>query len=154
MASPFSDRATTAVAAPWCSYLLGVAASLVGTLSLSIVASSSPRRHRRHRHRQCLAFASHRDSEEVTAPFRNIATCRCVQMHDGVLTCHRRLFTIICCLDEKGLLGNGDATEDARSIRRKFSPLQRIPSQVHRLTRLAKLKKHVFDVAYMVFWVL
>ena len=46
---------------------------------------------------------------------------------------------IICCLDEKGLLGNGDVAEDARRIRRKFSRLQRIPTQVHRFTRLAKV---------------
>ncbi|XP_042041229.1 uncharacterized protein LOC121786661 [Salvia splendens] len=46
---------------------------------------------------------------------------------------------IICCLDEKGLLGNGDAAIDARRIRRKFIRLQRIPTQVHRFTRLAKV---------------
>ncbi|XP_042015716.1 uncharacterized protein LOC121763718 [Salvia splendens] len=46
---------------------------------------------------------------------------------------------IICCLQAHGMLADVEQGEDRRRVRRKFSRLERIPAQVHHLTRLVGL---------------
>ncbi|KAG6408084.1 hypothetical protein SASPL_131087 [Salvia splendens] len=46
---------------------------------------------------------------------------------------------IICYLQAHGMLADVEQGEDERRVRRKFSRLERIPAQVHHLTRLVGL---------------
>ncbi|KAL1550174.1 hypothetical protein AAHA92_18173 [Salvia divinorum] len=50
---------------------------------------------------------------------------------------------VICCLHAHGMLRNWDQVEEGRSRKRKFSRLQRVPAQVHQLTRYVRVEEQV-----------